>query len=374
MTAIFYGYALFLLESVTVLVALGLAGLWLSSRSFGGGGDDGDEGRILVRRLDLGLREQVRHLRFAGLAPGERRLAEKAEAAADKQRDKLDKQRASRALEKGRKEPSAGDEASGAPLPSEVQGRVFVLDFVGDLAAQQVTGLRVLIDSVIAAFRPGDEVLLRLESPGGAVHGYGLAGAQLARLRESGIPLTIAVDKIAASGGYMMAVVGNSIVCAPFAMVGSIGVVATLPNFHKLLQRHDVDIELHTAGKFKRTLTVVGENTEEGRQKFREDLDVIHSAFRDWVGRHRPQLDLDRVSTGEVWLGEQAVSLGLCDSVGTSDAWLLARRERPLLHLRWQKKRNVGERFGLAIADGLSGVAGTLADRAWARLARREPF
>lgn len=373
MTAILYGYALFLLEAATILAALGLVGLWLMSKSFGGT-DDGDEGRLVVRRLDLGLREQVRQLRFAGLAPGERRLAEKSEAAADKQRDKQDKQHASRALDQGSKVPSPVDGSASTPLPSEAQGRVFVLDFAGDLAAQQVAGLRVLIDSVIAAFRAGDEVLLRLESPGGAVHGYGLAGAQLARLRDAGVPLTVAVDKVAASGGYMMAVVADHVVCAPFAMVGSIGVVATIPNIHKLLRRHDVDVELHTAGRYKRTLTVIGENTEEGRQKFREDLDAIHAAFRAWVGRYRPQIDLDRVCTGEVWLGDQALSLGLCDSVGTSDAWLLARRERPLLLLRWQKKRNVGERLGLAVADGVSSVAGALAERLWARLQRREPW
>ena len=197
--------------------------------------------------------------------------------------------------------------------------RLFVLDFHGDIAAHATDGLRREITAVLGARRNGDGVLLRLESGGGAMHAYGLAAAQLARLRTAGIPLTVAVDKIAASGGYMMAAVANHLVSAPFAIVGSIGVVAQLPNLHRLLQKNDIDVELHTAGAYKRTLTVFGENTEAGREKFRAELEEAHALFREFVAEMRPGADLTRAATGEHWFGRQALDLGLVDTLGVSD-------------------------------------------------------
>lgn len=204
---------------------------------------------------------------------------------------------------------------------------LWVVDFDGDTGARQVSALRQAITAILLAAKPGDEVLLRLESPGGVVHGYGLAASQLQRLRERAIPLTVAVDKVAASGGYMMACVANRIAAAPFAIVGSIGVVAQLPNFHRFLQRHDVDIELHTAGEYKRTLTLLGENTEQGRAKFREELNETHQLFKRFVSDMRPTLDIDAVATGEYWYGEQALANGLIDEIATSDALLLAKAD-----------------------------------------------
>ncbi|WP_144290841.1 protease SohB, partial [Cronobacter sakazakii] len=169
----------------------------------------------------------------------------------------------------------------------------------GSIDAHEVSALREEVTAVLAVAKPADEVLVRLESPGGVVHGYGLAASQLQRLRERQIPLTIAVDKVAASGGYMMACVANNIVAAPFAIIGSIGVVAQIPNFNRLLKRNDIDIELHTAGQYKRTLTLLGENTEEGREKFREDLNETHHLFKEFVHNMRPSLDIDAVATGE---------------------------------------------------------------------------
>ncbi|XNM48823.1 protease SohB [Escherichia coli] len=160
--------------------------------------------------------------------------------------------------------------------------RVWVLDFKGSMDAHEVNSLREEITAVLAAFKPQDQVVLRLESPGGMVHGYGLAASQLQRLRDKNIPLTVTVDKVAASGGYMMACVADKIVSAPFAIVGSIGVVAQMPNFNRFLKSKDIDIELHTAGQYKRTLTLLGENTEEGREKFREELNETHQLFKDF--------------------------------------------------------------------------------------------
>ncbi|EGZ7035818.1 protease SohB, partial [Cronobacter sakazakii] len=196
--------------------------------------------------------------------------------------------------------------------------------------------------------------LVRLESPGGVVHGYGLAASQLQRLRERQIPLTIAVDKVAASGGYMMACVANNIVAAPFAIIGSIGVVAQIPNFNRLLKRNDIDIELHTAGQYKRTLTLLGENTEEGREKFREDLNETHHLFKEFVHSMRPSLDIDAVATGEHWYGVQAKEKGLVDEISTSDDLIIARMaEREVVSLRYMQRKRLMDRFTGSAAQSL---------------------
>jgi serine protease SohB len=197
-------------------------------------------------------------------------------------------------------------------------------------------------------------VVLRLESGGGMVHSYGLASSQLARIRQAGIPLTICIDKVAASGGYMMACIGDKIVSAPFAILGSIGVVAQLPNVNRLLKKHDVDFEVFTAGEYKRTVTVFGENTEKGREKFQEDLDVTHQLFKDFVSRYRPQLHIDDVATGEVWLGVAALNKQLVDELKTSDEYLGDRaRESNLYHLHYAERKSLQERVGLAASGSI---------------------
>ncbi len=208
--------------------------------------------------------------------------------------------------------------------PDKDKPRLFVLDFDGDIHASAVCELRRQITAVIStADKEKDKVLLRLESPGGVVHGCGLAASQLSRLRDAGIELTVAVDKVAASGGYMMACVANKIVAAPFSVVGSIGVVAQIPNINRLLKEKNVDIEMHTAGKYKRTLTMLGENDEEGRQKFIEDLELTHELFKAHITNYRPQLDIENIATGETWYGQQAVDNQLVDEVKTSDDFIL---------------------------------------------------
>jgi len=205
---------------------------------------------------------------------------------------------------------------------------MYVIDFNGDMRATQVEQLRKEVTAVLSIAEASDEVVIRLESPGGAVNGYGLAASQLQRIRDRGIPLTVCIDKMAASGGYLMSCVANTIVAAPFAIVGSIGVVAQIPNVHRWLKKHNVDVELITAGEYKRTLTVLGENTEKGRQKFKDDLEKIHQKFRDYVFIHRPFVDIDAVSTGEHWLGIEAHALKLVDSLKTSDDYIIERMNR----------------------------------------------
>ncbi|CEG56358.1 protease SohB [Legionella fallonii] len=205
------------------------------------------------------------------------------------------------------------------------QPTLYVLDFHGDIKASQVEQLREEVSAILSIAKQEDEVLVRLDSPGGSVNGYGLAAAQLQRIREKNIPLTVSIDKVAASGGYLMACVANSIIAAPFAIIGSIGVVAQIPNFHRWLKKNNVDIELLTAGEYKRTLTLFAENTEKGRKKFQEDLEKIHTAFREYVLSNRSQLDIDKVSTGEHWLAKDAFDLRLVDKLATSDDYLIGK-------------------------------------------------
>ena len=203
------------------------------------------------------------------------------------------------------------------------KNRLFVLDFEGDTGASAAQALQEEVTAIVHAKRTGDRVLVRLESPGGSVNDYGYAAGQLQRLRDAGIPLVAAVDRVAASGGYLMAAVANEIIASPFAYVGSIGVVSVVPNFHKLLKTNDVDVDYYTAGNHKRSVTMFGENTEEGRKKYLSELSAIHEQFKAVVARFRPSIDIQKVATGEFWLAESALSLGLVDRLQLSSDYIL---------------------------------------------------
>ena len=230
--------------------------------------------------------------------------------------------------------------------------RSFVVDFKGDLKATAVTSLREEVSAILDVATPDDEVIVRLENHGGVVHEHGLAASQLARIREREIPLFVCVDKVAASGGYLMACVASRIYAAPFAILGSIGVLAQLPNFNRMLDRHGVDFEMITAGKYKRTVTMFGENTEADRAKLKEELEDVHTLFQEAVRRYRPDLDLDTVATGEHWYGTRALELGLADELLTSDELLLGRAaDRDLYRLSYKSKQPLPQRL-MANIDG----------------------
>lgn len=226
--------------------------------------------------------------------------------------------------------------------------RIFVLNFNGDIQASAVDNLRLEISAVLASAADADEVVVRVESAGGMVHAYGLAASQLARVRSRGLKLTAAVDKVAASGGYLVAAVADRVLAAPFAVVGSIGVLAQIPNIHRLLKKHDVDVEVLTAGRYKRTLDVLGENTEQGREKLREELEDIHALFKEYVADWRPSLDLDAVSTGEAWYGQRALDRALVDELVTSDEYLAsAGTDAEVLEVAWvEPKRPIEKLVG----------------------------
>lgn len=269
-------------------------------------------------------------------------LNDRFEALGDALRHGVLERKELKALMKSRKK---AKDTSGRP-------HVYVLDFDGDLLATGVTSLREEISAITAMARPQDEVVVRLESPGGAVPHYGLAAAQLNRLREKKLKLTVCIDRVAASGGYMMACVADRIVAAPFAIVGSIGVVAQVPNVHRLLKKHDVDFEELTAGEFKRTVSIFGEITEKGRQKFMTQLDETHALFKDFVKTQRPALDVDKVATGEYWLARRGLELGLVDALSTSDDYLIGRaQDANVFQVSFKPERSWRRRLGRASAD-----------------------
>lgn len=250
--------------------------------------------------------------------------------------------------------------------------KIFVLDFKGDIQASAVENLREEITLILATAKAGrDRIVVRLESPGGMVHGYGLAAAQLVRLRDAGFHLTICVDKVAASGGYMMACIANEIIAAPFAIVGSIGVVAQVPNFNRLLKEHNVDFELYTAGQYKRTVTMFGENTPEGKAKFEEELQQTHVLFKHFVEKYRPQLNVDKVATGEHWYGEDALDLNLIDKLQTSDEYLLALLpQHDVYVINTRKKATLGEKLGLQAAQMADSLIPTVIGKVMESLAK----
>ena len=235
--------------------------------------------------------------------------------------------------------------------------KMFVINFKGSIDAREVESLREEISAIISVAIPGDEVLLRLESGGGMVHGYGLAASQLDRLKKNKIKLTVSIDKVAASGGYMMACVGDQLISAPFAIIGSIGVIAQIPNFSKVLKKNDIDFEQMTAGEFKRTVTMFGENTPKAKEKFQEELEHTHKLFKDFVAYHRRDLDLEKVATGEHWFGVTAKDLGLVDSIQTSDDYIKdIVKHKEIIEIKFLKKKTISDKItksGVNIIDDL---------------------
>ncbi|PCI70760.1 MAG: protease SohB [Gammaproteobacteria bacterium] len=250
-------------------------------------------------------------------------------------------------------ESSAKAENSKTEISEETEQeshRVFVINFDGDVEASAVENLREEITAIISIADPKDEVVVCLESPGGMVHSYGLAASQLTRIKAANLKLVIVVDQVAASGGYMMACVGDEILAAPFAILGSIGVVAELPNFHRLLKHNKVDYEQHTAGEFKRTITMFSENTEAGRKKFKQELEETHDLFKSFIAENRPSLDIDKVATGEHWYGTQALDLGLIDGITTSDDYIVkASENNQVFEISYQIKKPFSERFSFSV-------------------------
>jgi len=379
-----FEYLGFLARAVTIVVAIIVVLGFFFANASRRGGQGGAEGVLEVKHLNRELDDLKAALEGAVVSPEEQKLLMKAREAEEKKKRKADAKAAKAAHKEAQKQEKLEKQAkkaagasgdvedqdrpeSATEDASDEPGKVYVLSFVGDLQASAVDQLRQEVTSVLTVATPSDEVVVRLESPGGVVHGYGLAASQMQRIREQKIPLTATIDKVAASGGYMMAAVADKILAAPFAVVGSIGVVAQVPNVHRLLKKHDVDVELITAGEHKRTLTTLGENTDEGREKFTEQLEDIHQLFQEHVVANREVVDIKQVATGEAWYGQRAMDVKLVDRLITSDSYLAeCASEREVYLLRWNVQKKPLERL-------LGGIGGSLSrglSNAWQQAGR----
>lgn len=326
MVEFFTEYSLFLAKALTIVIAIiaVVAGIAVvSSRSR----KEGKHGDIEVTHFNDELMEMKEVLEEAILDKDELKAMHKAEKKKEKEEKKALKKNPPKETEPRRK-------------------RIYVLDFDGDVKASEVEPFRQEISAVLLMAEKEDEIVIRLESPGGMVHEYGLASSQIERIKRKEIPLTICVDRVAASGGYMMACLADKLLAAPFAIVGSIGVIAQLPNFHRLLKKNDIDYEVLTAGEYKRTLTVFGENTDKGREKFVEELEDTHELFKNFVHDYRPQVDITKVATGEIWFGKQAMDIELIDGLMTSDQYLMdAADEADIFEVRFEEKKSLQDKL-----------------------------
>ena len=328
-------YGLFLAKAITVLVVFLVVVAVIASASARSQGDK--KARLRVEKINDQYDEHKEILEDEILTRDQ-----------IKERDKEEKKRL-------KTEKKASSKGSAKPKP-----RVYVLSFDGDIKASAVDTFR---DSVTALLQIADteldEVVVKLESGGGMVHSYGLAAAQLDRIKKAGLNLTVAVDKVAASGGYMMACVADKIIASPFAIVGSIGVVAQMPNFHRLLKKNDIDFEVLTAGEYKRTLTLFGENTDKGREKFQRDLEDTHVLFKDYVAERRPQVDIEAVANGDIWFGSKALEQKLVDEIMTSDEYISNRVQNvDVFSIEFKEKKTLADKLGFAVSHGVERAIG----------------
>lgn len=266
---------------------------------------------------------------------------------------KLEKKRLKKE-QKNKKE----EQAKAAASPNvPTKARIFVINFLkGDIKASASENLREEVSTILGIATPQDEVVVCVESPGGLVHSYGFAAAQLLRIRNANIPLTVCVDQVAASGGYLMACTANKILAAPFALIGSIGVVAQVPNFNRLLKKHNVDYKEYTAGDYKRTVSLFGEITDKGEAKFKEQLEITHELFKSFVSTNRPHMDILKVATGEYWYGELALKLGLVDEIKTSDDYLVAKakNDHQVIKISFEQKPSFSDKISDVFSKAFS--------------------
>ena len=344
----FIEYGLFLAKVATVVVAIAII-ISLAVGASLKGKQGSDKGHLEITPLNQQYEDMSEAMLIATMDESLQKAEEKKLHKAKKKQAKVDK--------KAQKTESETDTSS--------KKRVFVLTFDGNISASAVSHLREEVTAVLTQAKANDEVLVKLESAGGMVHSYGLASSQLDRLRKAQIPITVSVDKVAASGGYMMACVADKILAAPFAIIGSIGVVAQMPNFNRVLKKHDVDYELLTAGEHKRTLTMFGENTDKGREKFIEELEETHQLFKDYVAERRPQVDIDKIATGEIWYGSKALEMALVDDIQTSDEYLVACiQQAQVYEVAYVQKKKLHQRLGIAAEES----ADRLLLKWWGRL------
>ena len=329
-------YGMFLAKALTIIVSIGavLSMIISASQKTNRGEDNGE---IDILPLNIDFEKTKNKLRIATVEDSEKKI----------ERKKI-------------KQESKNKNA----LNSKSKKRIYVVNFEGNIAASAVENLREEITAILSIANKKDEIIVRLESSGGMVHSYGLASSQLDRIKKAKLKLTICIDKVAASGGYMMACVGDKIIAAPFAIVGSIGVVAQMPNFNKLLKKHDIDFELLTAGEHKRTLTLFGKNTDKGREKFIEELNETHELFKEYVAQRRPNIDINKIASGEIWFGSRARELSLVDEISTSDEYICSCfNSAKVFEIKFVRKQKLLQRIGGSVESSITRIA----EKLWSR-------
>ena len=329
-------YGMFLAKALTIIISIGavLSMVVSASQKTNRGEDNGE---IEILPLNIDFEKTKNKLRIATVEESEKKIERKK-------------------IKKESKNKNAFNLRS--------KRRVYVVNFEGNIAASAVDNLREEITAILSVANKKDEIVVRLESSGGMVHSYGLASSQLDRIKKAKLKLTICVDKVAASGGYMMACVGDKIIAAPFAIVGSIGVVAQMPNFNKLLKKHDIDFELLTAGEHKRTLTLFGKNTDKGREKFIEELNETHELFKEYVSKRRPNVDINKIASGEIWFGSRAKELSLVDEISTSDEYICSCfNSAKVFEIKFVRKQKLLQRVGGSVEASITRIA----EKLWSR-------
>ena len=329
-------YGMFLAKALTIIISIGavLSMVVSASQKTNRGEDNGE---IEILPLNIDFEKTKNKLRIATVEESEKKIERKK-------------------IKKESKNKNA--------LNLKSKRRVYVVNFEGNIAASAVDNLREEITAILSVANKKDEIVVRLESSGGMVHSYGLASSQLDRIKKAKLKLTICVDKVAASGGYMMACVGDKIIAAPFAIVGSIGVVAQMPNFNKLLKKHDIDFELLTAGEHKRTLTLFGKNTDKGREKFIEELNETHELFKEYVSKRRPNVDINKIASGEIWFGSRAKELSLVDEISTSDEYICSCfNSAKVFEIKFVRKQKLLQRVGGSVEASITRIA----EKLWSR-------
>jgi serine protease SohB len=334
MLEFFMNYGLFLAKTLTLVFALIMV---LSILTATAAKSKAKEGQLVITNINQRLQHTEQQLKQETLPKDLYKQQRKNEQKAKKAQLKLAK-------------------TAKQPIP-----RLFVLRFDGDVRASQVNALRETINAILSVSMAHDEVLIVLESAGGFPTHYGLAASQMKRLKDQGLTLTVAIDRVAASGGYLMACVADHIIAAPFAIVGSIGVVAQIPNFHRLLNKNHIDFEQITAGEHKRTLTLFGKNSDKGRQKLQTEIEETHALFKEFIGLHRPQINLEQVATGEHWHAHHALRLKLVDQLQTSDAYILAHYPaKNIYELNYTIKKSLTQRLSSSAATLVGWLKGQL--------------
>jgi serine protease SohB len=336
MVEFLFEYGLFLLKVITFVVAI----VVVLVLAMGLSGKNGLQHDLSIDSLNDKYSDMRNMLRQAVLSKHEWKAVAKADKKAEKAKGKS------------------------APEGDNARKRTYVINFDADIRASAADSLREEVSAVLSVARPVDEVVVGLENPGGTVHDHGFAASQLQRIRGKDIPLVVIVDKVAASGGYLMACVANRIIAAPFAIIGSVGVIAQVPNFSRVLEKQGVDFEQVTAGKYKRTVTMFGKNTDEDRAKLKEELEEVHHLFKSMVAHYRPELDIERVATGEHWYGTQAIELGLIDAIGSSDDYLMsAITDSDIYAITFKGKQPLFQRIQQSMMSLGDSVADWVSDR-----------